>query len=168
MLKEFRADTLTVRISENRQMLGADAATLAADRLRKLLKGKDFVNIVFAAAPSQNEFLATLALEKNIDWKRVRAFHMDEYTGLSEHAPQRFGKPPGRQVLGVHDGVWAPDRLMRPVRIAASYRGDPAAAAREVRRAEETSEAWCTTAMAMSETKSSPAAVIAVSDGVRV
>lgn len=91
MLKEFRADTLTVRISENRQMLGVDAATLAAGRLRKLLKGKDFVNVVFAAAPSQNEFLAALAREKNIDWKRVRAFHMDEYTGLSEHAPQRFG-----------------------------------------------------------------------------
>jgi 6-phosphogluconolactonase/Glucosamine-6-phosphate isomerase/deaminase len=91
MLKQSQVDTLTVRISENRMQLGSDAANLAAITLRELLKDKDFINIVFAAAPSQNEFLASLAKEKNIDWNRVRAFHMDEYTGLPGHAPQRFG-----------------------------------------------------------------------------
>lgn len=91
MTQQLQADTLTVRIYENRAQLGANAATMAAAALRQLLAEKDIVNIIFAAAPSQNEFLATLAAERDIDWQRVRAFHMDEYIGLSPEAPQRFG-----------------------------------------------------------------------------
>ena len=91
MTELFQADTLTVRISENRLQLGSDAAKMAAETLRKLLTQRDFVNIIFAAAPSQNEFLAALAVEQDIEWRRVRAFHMDEYIGLPPAAPQRFG-----------------------------------------------------------------------------
>ena len=46
--------------------------------------------MIFAAAPSQNEFLETLRGAEKIDWKRVTAFHMDEYLGLSADAPQSF------------------------------------------------------------------------------
>jgi glucosamine-6-phosphate deaminase len=49
------------------------------------------VNIIFAAAPSQNEFLDFLSHIEDVDWGGVNAFHMDEYVGLAEHAPQRFG-----------------------------------------------------------------------------
>jgi glucosamine-6-phosphate deaminase len=49
------------------------------------------VNIIFASAPSQNEFLAGL-LEYPIDWPRINAFHMDEYVGIDPEAPQAFGK----------------------------------------------------------------------------
>lgn len=91
MSKALQIDTLTVRISENRAQLGLEAAKTAAETLRELLAERRSVNIVFAAAPSQNEFLAALAREKNISWDRIRAFHMDEYTGLPADAPQRFG-----------------------------------------------------------------------------
>jgi glucosamine-6-phosphate deaminase len=91
MRKQLYIDTLTVKKCETRALLGEEAAKVAAGTLRELLSEKSFVNVVFAAAPSQNEFLAALAKEKNIDWNRVRAFHMDEYIGLSEHAPQSFG-----------------------------------------------------------------------------
>jgi glucosamine-6-phosphate deaminase len=91
MSKALQIDTLTVRISENRAQLGLKAAEAAGEILRDLTAGKKIVNIVFAAAPSQNEFLAALTREKNISWDRVRAFHMDEYTGLPADAPQRFG-----------------------------------------------------------------------------
>ena len=87
----FQVDALTVSVSKDRKTLGTYAAKLAADRLRKILSEKAFVNIVFAAAPSQNEFLDALAATEAIDWCRVRAFHMDEYTGLPDNAPQRFG-----------------------------------------------------------------------------
>ena len=40
---------------------------------------------------SKNEFLASLVKENRIDWSRINAFHMDEYIGLEEDAPQRFG-----------------------------------------------------------------------------
>ena len=91
MTQQLQADALTVRIYEDRAQLGAHAGKMAADALRRLLSQKDAVNIIFAAAPSQNEFLSTLAAEKNIEWERVRAFHMDEYIGLPPEAPQRFG-----------------------------------------------------------------------------
>ena len=40
-------------------------------------------NIVFAAAPSQDEFLAALVAYEGIDWARVHGFHMDEYLGIT-------------------------------------------------------------------------------------
>jgi glucosamine-6-phosphate deaminase len=48
------------------------------------------VNVIFAAAPSQQEVLEDLR-SKNLEWNRINAFHMDEYVGLDEKAPQRFG-----------------------------------------------------------------------------
>ena len=50
------------------------------------------IHMVFAAAPSQEEFLAHLVLEEDVDWRRVKAFHMDEYIGLVQKAPQSFGQ----------------------------------------------------------------------------
>jgi glucosamine-6-phosphate deaminase len=48
--------------------------------------------MIFAAAPSQEEFLAALAAQENIDWHHVTAFQMDEYIGLPTDAPQSFGR----------------------------------------------------------------------------
>ncbi|HEX3385934.1 MAG TPA: glucosamine-6-phosphate deaminase [Mucilaginibacter sp.] len=65
---------------------------MVSDKIRELLAVQNFVNIIFAAAPSQNEFLMTLIEQKDyIEWQRVNAFHMDEYIGLPESAPQLFG-----------------------------------------------------------------------------
>ena len=47
-------------------------------------------NVVFAAAPSQNEFLAGLVAHHEIDWSRVVGFHMDEYLGLDADHPASF------------------------------------------------------------------------------
>ena len=46
--------------------------------------------MIFAAAPSQNEVLEGL-VASDVDWTKVRAFHMDEYIGLDPDAPQGFG-----------------------------------------------------------------------------
>lgn len=75
----------------DRDSMGAVAAHDAAERIRALLAEKDEINIIFAAAPSQNETLAHLIAEEGIDWTRVNAFHMDEYIGLAPDAPQGFG-----------------------------------------------------------------------------
>ena len=40
---------------------------------------------------ARREMLAALVAEPGIDWRRVTAFHMDEYIGLPPGAPQRFG-----------------------------------------------------------------------------
>lgn len=83
-------DQLTVKVYASRQALGQAAACDMAERLRQLLQVQHTVTIVFAAAPSQNEFLGALAEIQGLDWSRVVALHMDEYIGLPENAPQRF------------------------------------------------------------------------------
>lgn len=89
--KDFYAQKLRVRVFSTRGEMGACAGQEAAQTLRKLLKEKDEVNVMFAAAPSQNETLAALCAESGIDWTRVRAFHMDEYIGLDAAHPAGFG-----------------------------------------------------------------------------
>lgn len=91
MIKEFLKDLLEVKIYPTRKEMGNSAAALAAQCLRELLEEKGEVNVIFAAAASQLEFLEALALEKGIAWDRVNAFHMDEYTRLPVNHPQRFG-----------------------------------------------------------------------------
>jgi len=77
------------KIYDNRVMLGKAAAEAVAQKINQLLKEQPEVNIIFAAAPSQNEFLAALSVFP-VDWERVNAFHMDEYIGLEEGSDQTF------------------------------------------------------------------------------
>ena len=89
-MKEITKGNLKVRIFDTRTAMGADAAEVVSKKINELLEQKEYVNIVFAAAPSQNEFLAALR-EKDVEWNRINAFHMDEYVGLDPDAPQLFG-----------------------------------------------------------------------------
>jgi len=59
--------------------------------MKDIIADRGEVAIVFAAAPSQNEFLATIRSLNGIAWDKVIAFHMDEYIGLTADAPQGFG-----------------------------------------------------------------------------
>jgi glucosamine-6-phosphate deaminase len=94
---ERRVDELLVRSFPSRQAMGEAAAEDIAAELRRLLASKEKVRMLFAAAPSQSEVLAALAVAPGIDWRRVEAFHMDEYIGLPPDEPARFGN-----WLGVH------------------------------------------------------------------
>lgn len=85
------AGKLRIEVYRDRKAMGEAAAREAADTLRSLLAKQERVSVVFAAAPSQNEFLDALCACRDIDWSRVEAFHMDEYIGLPEDAPQGFG-----------------------------------------------------------------------------
>ena len=91
LLKSFKVDELNVRVFDSRLSLGEQAAAEAAACLKDALKAKEEINVIFAAAPSQNEFLHVLTSVPGIDWGRVNAFHMDEYVGLNADAPQGFG-----------------------------------------------------------------------------
>ena len=89
-MREFIKDKLTVKIFENRKLMGEAVATAVSEQINELLRKQAFVNIIFGAAPSQNEFFESL-LTKDIDWSRLNAFHMDEYVNLASAAPQGFG-----------------------------------------------------------------------------
>jgi len=88
-MKEIKKDQLNIQIHEDRPALGRAAAEQIAAKINALLTQQELVSIIFASAPSQNEFLAEL-VKKDIDWSRIVAFHMDEYIGLNPDAPQGF------------------------------------------------------------------------------
>ena len=87
----MKRQNLDVRVYENRQIMGQQAAETVGQKVQELLTEQANVNMIFAAAPSQNEFLLHLSKKDNITWERVNAFHMDEYLGLPETAAQGFG-----------------------------------------------------------------------------
>ncbi|HEY8659055.1 MAG TPA: glucosamine-6-phosphate deaminase [Hanamia sp.] len=91
-IRELLANKMKVKIYETRLQMGDEAAYEVGKKIKELLLSREFVNIIFAAAPSQNEFLSSLSKQPDVDWSRVNAFHMDEYMGLDEEAPQRFSQ----------------------------------------------------------------------------
>jgi glucosamine-6-phosphate deaminase len=86
----LRKAVLRVEVYGSRALMGQAAAPDVGAHMRAILKSKDDLSMVFAA-PSQNEFLAALSTLEGIAWNKVVAFYMDEYVGLAEEAPQRFG-----------------------------------------------------------------------------
>ena len=90
-MKTFQKDFLTVCCYDSRAEMGRAAAADVAAKIRELLAEKETIRMIFAAAPSQNEFLAALASDPTVDFTKIDAFHMDEYIGLPADAPQGFG-----------------------------------------------------------------------------
>jgi glucosamine-6-phosphate deaminase len=103
---------LTVRIHPDRQAMGRAAAHDIAADLRGRLVAQPAVRMIFASAPSQKEMLDALRSEPGIDWRRVTAFHMDEYIGLPPSAPERFG-------------TWLRAAFFDPLRIGEVHLMDP-------------------------------------------
>lgn len=113
-MKEQKKDNLLCKIYPTRREMGAAAANEIHDKILELLQEKDELNMIFAAAPSQNEVLESLTQMRDIPWNRINAFHMDEYIGLSDDAPQKFGtflknaifdKVPFRSVSLINSGA---------------------------------------------------------------
>ena len=107
-MKEFKVDKLNVKIMPTRDEMGKVAAADIYEKINELLSQKDEINMIFAAAPSQNDVLAHLITYADIPWNRINAYHMDEYIGLLPEDKDKsfscyltnhiFGKVPFRSV----------------------------------------------------------------------
>lgn len=102
-MKTLKKGLLTVNVYKTRDEMGKSAANDIKACILSLLKTKETINMIFAAAPSQNEVLHALATDKEIPWNRINAFHMDEYIGLSADAPQGFGNFLKEHIFGLAD-----------------------------------------------------------------
>ncbi len=90
-ITKFTAGKLKIKVYETRAEMGAKAANDVAKKIKELLLFKQgYLNIIFAAAPSQSELLFFLSQEKGINWNRINGFHMDEYVGIDHNASQSF------------------------------------------------------------------------------
>lgn len=95
----FKRGSLKTKVLKDRAELGKEAASDVAAKIKKLFIKKKEIRMVFAAAPSQNEFLEEL-IKHDIDWQRITAFHMDEYIGLHNHSQQLFSYYLKRHLFG--------------------------------------------------------------------
>lgn len=86
----FVSGHLSVSVYLARGELGLASARAASAILRAAIEKNGSAAVAFAAAPSQNEFLAHLRADSSIDWRRVTAFHLDEYAGLPASHPASF------------------------------------------------------------------------------
>lgn len=91
-IKTDQVEKLAVQVFQDRPAMGKSAAEDVIAKMKELLAKKDQIRMIFASAPSQNEFLEHLREAPGIDWGRVTVFHMDEYIGLPADHPQRFSQ----------------------------------------------------------------------------
>lgn len=89
LIKTIKTDKLVTEVYETRNEMGSAAAEKAAEAINSVIEKKGSANVIFAAAPSQNETLENL-LKQDIDFTKINAFHMDEYVGLSIKDKQSF------------------------------------------------------------------------------
>jgi glucosamine-6-phosphate deaminase len=121
--KNFRAGELNIYVYESRPQMGHAAAAVIAAEIRRAIQDRGTASLILASAPSQNEFLANLAAAPDVDWPRVTAFHLDEYLGMDDRAPQSFRR-------------FLIDRLVNKVPLGQFHglRGDAPNGAAEARR----------------------------------
>lgn len=126
-IADFTVDSLRVVVHEGRASMGRAAASEVARAVAARQAEAPFANVVFAAAPSQDEFLAALIAYHGIDWSRVIGFHMDEYLGLGPDHPASFRRYLNERLFRL--AGLGPDRLRlipgeeseRPLRTALAY-----------------------------------------------
>ncbi|HKI18027.1 MAG TPA: glucosamine-6-phosphate deaminase, partial [Isosphaeraceae bacterium] len=66
-IARFTVDSLEVLVFENRALAGHAAAQSVAREIRHRQQAAGQARLILAAAPSQNEFLAGLVADKEID-----------------------------------------------------------------------------------------------------
>lgn len=132
LVKDFRADQLNVHVYQSRPAMGKAAAAVIGSEIRRLIDQKGRAVVIFASAPSQNEFLLALVDTPGIDWSRVTAFHLDEYLGMTSAAPQSFrlfliDRLVNKVPLGKFHGLTgeAPDGAAEAKRYAALLKENP-------------------------------------------
>lgn len=83
---------MIIKVFPSKAALAKDAASHAADLLRKTIADRGEARIIAATGAAQFDFLEVLTSTPGIDWKRVEMFHLDEYVGISDQSPASFCK----------------------------------------------------------------------------
>ena len=91
LIKTINTESLVTEVYSTRSEMGKRAASAAASAINSVIAEKGCANVIFAAAPSQNEMLEAL-LSSDVDFTRVNALHMDEYLGLSIENETSFAR----------------------------------------------------------------------------
>ncbi len=96
----FQKDKLKVKVYQKESDLGKAAADFTASGLRSVISKKGYANLILATGASQFSFLEALK-DKDMDWKRITVFHLDEYIGISDQHPASFRRYLKERILDI-------------------------------------------------------------------
>jgi glucosamine-6-phosphate deaminase len=81
---------MILKVLPDKDALGKAAADQALAAMRSAIRERGRARIVAASAASQFEFLAALTEARDLSWREVELFHLDEYIGLPMTHPASF------------------------------------------------------------------------------
>jgi glucosamine-6-phosphate deaminase len=82
---------MNIIISKTKTELGIKAAFQGAELIKEAIDKYGEASIIVATGASQFEMLAEL-VKADLDWSKIKAFHLDEYIGIPESHPASFRK----------------------------------------------------------------------------
>ena len=88
--KTLKVDQLLIKIYKDADSLGKAAALEARRIIQEAIDERKKANIILATGNSQLNFLESLRILEDIEWSKVRVFHMDEYLGIDPKHPASF------------------------------------------------------------------------------
>ena len=83
---------MILEILENSTSLAHSAAQKAAASIQNAIAERRSCRLILATGNSQLEFLDALTHITGVDWRKVEAFHLDEYVGIPITHPASFRK----------------------------------------------------------------------------
>ena len=89
--KEITIDHLNVAVYEQPEVMAYNASDFVEKNIKEAINKSGFANIILATGSSQFLFLEALR-NKEIDWKKITVFHLDEYKDISPNHPASFRK----------------------------------------------------------------------------
>lgn len=95
-----RFGDLEVVVAPDGAALGRLAAYEATRVLRAAISARGEARVIVATGNSQLAFFRALREGHDVDWSRVRVFHMDEYVGIAADHPASFRAFLRRELIG--------------------------------------------------------------------
>lgn len=111
---------MLIEIADTKLEMAKRASRRAAGLLQARLAEQDTVVLVAATGSSQLQFLECLIGDYEIDWSRVKLFHLDEYVGVGIDHPASFAgyirdrilQPTGIKMFHLLDGLGDPETVI--------------------------------------------------------
>lgn len=81
-IRTFHVDRSVVEIYPSKAEVGKAGALRASAILREAIAKDGRARLIMATGNSQEDLVASLVQDRDLDWSRLELFHMDEYVGL--------------------------------------------------------------------------------------
>lgn len=87
-MKQRKYGELDVRIYDEDEQIGVEAAVELADAINAELATQDEIAIIMALGAAQAYFFPAIIARTDIDWSRITVLHVDTYMGVADSRPE--------------------------------------------------------------------------------